>query len=97
LKKARRIHIGGYALAASVITLVLTGVVWINTARHYAQREEELIQKIDQNRQILSELARNGSKLKLQSGRKASGKRYLIVEPAASVWMDDQDAVVELK
>jgi len=97
LKQARRIHIGGYALAAAVITLVLTAVVWINTARHYAQREKELVQKTDQNRQILSELARNGSTLKLQNGRKASGKRYLIVEQATSVWMDDQDAVVELK
>jgi hypothetical protein len=35
LKQARRIHIGGYALAAMVLTLVLTAIIWINTSRHY--------------------------------------------------------------
>ncbi len=96
LKQARRIHIGGYALAAMVLTLVLTAIIWINASRHYAEREEQLIQQIDQNRVVLSELARKGATLKVERSRKDASKLYLIIE-RATAWTADQDAVVELK
>ena len=96
LKQARRIHIGGYALAAMVLTLVLTGVVWINAARHYAEREDELVQQIHQNRLVLSELARKRATLKVQRDRNDPSKLYLIIE-RATAWTADKDAIVELK
>jgi hypothetical protein len=96
LKQARRIHIGGYALAAMVLTLVLTGVIWFNVSRRYAERKEQLIQQIDQNRQVLSELARKGAILKVERSRKDASKLYLIIK-RASAWTADQDAVVEIK
>jgi hypothetical protein len=74
LKQARRIHIGGYVLAARVLTLVLTAVIWFNAARHFAEREEQLIQQIDQNRLVLSELARKGAALKVRRDHKDSSK-----------------------
>ncbi len=96
LKQARRIHIGGYALAAAVVTLVLTAAVWINATRHYSERAEQLIQQIDQNRVVLSELARKRTTLKVERSRKDASKLYLIIEHA-SAWTADQNAVVELK
>ena len=96
LKQARRIHIGGYALAGMVLAPVPTGIVWINASRHYAEREEQLIQQIDQNRLVLSELARNGATLKVERSRKDASKLYLIIEHATA-WTADQNAVVELK
>jgi hypothetical protein len=96
LKQARRIHIGGYALAAMVLTLVLTAIIWINASRHYTEREEQLIQQIDQNRLVLSELARKGVNLKVERSRKDASKLYLIIK-RASAWTADQDAVVEIK
>ena len=96
LKQARRIHIGGYALAAMVLTLVLTAVVWINASQHYAEREQQLIQQIDQNRVVLSELARKGTTLKVERSRRDSSKLYLIFEHATA-WTAEQEAVVELK
>ena len=96
MKQARRIHIGGYALVAMVLTLVLTVVIWINPSRHYFEREEQLIQQIDQNRVVLSELARKGANLKVERSRKDAGKLYLIIEHA-SAWTADQNAVVEVK
>jgi tRNA(Met) C34 N-acetyltransferase TmcA len=96
LKQAQRIHIGGYALGAMVLTLVLTAIIWLNAARHYSEREEQLIQKIDQNRQVLSALARKGTTLKVQRDRKDSSRLYLIIEHA-SAWTADQNAVVEVK
>ena len=96
LKQARRIHIGGYALVAMVLTLVLTAIIWFNASRHYAEREEQLIQQIDQNRLVLSELARKGAALKVQRDHKDSSKLYLLIEHA-SAWTADGDAVVEVK
>lgn len=96
LKHARRIHIGGYALTAMALTLILTGIIWFNAARHYAGREEQLIQQIDQNRLVLSELARKGASLKVERSRKDANKLYLIVRHATA-WTADRDAVVELK
>ena len=96
LKQARRIHIGGYALAAMVLTLVLTAIIWINASRHYAEREEQLIQQIDQNRVVLSELARKGATLKVERSRRDASKLYLIIGHATA-WTADQEAVVEVK
>ena len=79
-----------------VLTLVLTAIIWINASRHYAEREEQLIQQIDQNRLVLSELARKGAALKVERSRKDAGKLYLIIEHATA-WTADQDAVVEVK
>lgn len=45
LKQARRIHIGGYAFSAALITLLLPAVIWFDSARLYAQHEERLIQQ----------------------------------------------------
>ncbi|MBM3800693.1 MAG: hypothetical protein FJW26_00095 [Acidimicrobiia bacterium] len=96
LRQARRIHIGGYALAAMVLTVVLTVVIWISGARHYAEREHQLIQQIDQNRLVLAELARKGATLKVKRSPKDANQLYLIIEHATA-WTADQDAVVELK
>jgi hypothetical protein len=96
LRQARRIHLGGYALAAAVMALVLTGVVWSNAARHYARREQQLIRQIDQNRQVLGELARKGAVLELQRDPKDSRKLYLLLE-RAKAWTTDKYAVVEVK
>jgi len=96
LKEARRIHIGGYALVAMVFTLVLTAIIWFNAARHFAEREEQLIQQIDHNRVVLSELARKGAALRVERSRTDTSKLYLIIERAMA-WTADQDAVVELK
>ena len=96
LKQAGRIHIGGYALASVVLTLVLAAIIWFNAARHYAEREGQLIHQIDQNRTVLSELARKGTTLKVKRSRKDANQLYLIIEDATG-WTADHDAVVELK
>ncbi len=96
LKQARSIHIGAYALAAAVIALALTGVLWFTAARHYTQREELLIQQIDRNRQVLSELARKGEVLEMQRDPDDSRKLYLLVK-GAKAWTNEKYAVVELK
>jgi len=93
---ARRIHIGGYALAAAVITLTLTLTVWFNLARRCSDREEELIQQIDQNRQVLSELARRGAVLELQRDPADSRKLYLLMK-RAKTWTTDRHVIVEVK
>jgi hypothetical protein len=49
------IHISGYVLAGVLIALTLTVAGWLTAGQHYSQREAELIQKIDQNRQVLSD------------------------------------------
>jgi hypothetical protein len=82
--------------SAMVLTLVLTVIIWFNASRHYAEREEQLIQQIDQNRLVLSELARKGAALKMQRDHKDSSKLYLLIEHA-SAWTTDGDAVVEVK
>ena len=55
-----------------------------------------MIQQIDQNRVVLSELARKGTTLKVDRSRKNSSKLYLIIEHAIA-WTADQNAVVEVK
>jgi len=79
-----------------VLTLVLTAIIWINASPHYAKREVQLIHQIDQNRGVLSELARQGAALKVQHDHKDSSKLYLIIE-RSTAWTADQNAIVEVK
>ncbi len=79
-----------------VLALVLTAIIWINASRHYAEREEALVQRIDQNRVVLTELGRKGATLEVQRSRTDASKVYLIIEHATA-WTADQEAVVEVK
>jgi len=81
-KLARRIHIGGYALAAAVIALTLTVEGWFTAVRHYSQREAELLQQINQNRLVLSELARKNAVLQVERDPADSRKLYLLMKRA---------------
>ena len=55
-----------------------------------------LVQQIDQNRVVLTELGRKGATLEVQRSRTDASKVYLIIEHA-TVWTVDQEAVVEVK
>ena len=46
--------------------MILTLAGWFVSARHYSQRETELLQRIDQNREVLSELARKRAVLEVR-------------------------------
>jgi hypothetical protein len=96
LKLARRIHMGGYALAATVITLTLFIEGWFILDRHYTRREAELIEGIEQNRQMLRELARQGAVLQVQRDPADSEKLYLFMKRART-WTTDKYVVVEVK
>jgi hypothetical protein len=95
LKLARRIHIGGYALATILCALALTVLSWISISRHYAQRELELLRTVDQNRQILSELAHRGNDFELRRDPADGHKLYLVVN-RAKAWTKEKRAVIEL-
>jgi uncharacterized protein YoxC len=95
LKLARRIHIGAYALATILCALALTVLSWISISRHYAQREIELLRTVDQNRQILFELARRGNDFELRRDRADEHKLYLVVN-RAKAWTKEKRAVIEL-
>jgi hypothetical protein len=95
LKLARRIHIGGYALTIVLCALALTVLSWTSISRHYAQREVEVLSTLDQNRQILSELARRGNDFELRRDPADGHKLYLVVK-RAKAWTKEKRAVVEL-
>ena len=95
VKLARRIHIGGYALATALCGLTLTVLSWVCISRYYAQREIELLRTLDQNRQILSELARRGNDFELRRDPADSHKLYLVVN-RAKAWTKEKRAVIEL-
>jgi uncharacterized protein YoxC len=95
LKFARRIHIGGYALATVLCALAFSVLSWVSISRYYAQRELELLRTLDQNRQILSELARRGNDFELRRDPADSHKLYLVVN-RAKAWTKEKRAVVEL-
>jgi hypothetical protein len=96
LKLARRIHIAGYSLAAGIIAVLLAVASWFVAARHYSHREAELLQRIDQNRQVLSELARKGATLEVRRDLADSQRLYLLVKRGKS-WTTDKHVVVEVK
>jgi hypothetical protein len=95
LKLARRIHIGGYALATALCGLTLTVLSWVCISRYYAQREIELMRTLDQNRQILSELAHRGNDFELYRDPADGHKLYLVVN-RAKAWTKEKRAVIEL-
>jgi len=96
LKLARRIHIGAYGLAAVVISMTLVLASWFVAARHYSRCEAELLQRIDQNRQVLSELARKGAVLEVRRDPADSQTLYLLLK-RAKTWTTDKHVVVEMK
>jgi hypothetical protein len=96
LKLARRIHIGGYVLAAAIISVVLTLAGWFVSARYYSQREAELLQRIDHNREVVSELTRKQAMLEVRRDPADSDKVYLLVKKAKT-WTTDKHVVVEVK
>jgi hypothetical protein len=55
-----------------------------------------LIEGIEQNRQVLSELARKGAVLHVQRGHADSRKLYLFMK-RAKTWTTDKYVVVEVK
>jgi uncharacterized protein YoxC len=95
VKLARRIHIGSYALATILCALALTVLSWISISRHYAQRELELLRTLDQNRQILSELAHRGNDFELRRDPADGHKLYLVVN-RAKAWTKEKRAVIQL-
>jgi hypothetical protein len=96
LKLARRIHIGGYVLAAAMMSVVVTLAGWFVSARYYSQREAELLQRIDHNREVVSELTRKQAMLEVRRDPADSDKVYLLVKKAKN-WTTDKHVVVELK
>jgi uncharacterized protein YoxC len=95
VKLARGIHVGGYAQASVLCTLALTVLSWISISRCYAQREIELLRTLDQNRQILSELAHRGNDFELRRDPAGGHKLYLVVN-RAKAWTKEKRAVIEL-
>jgi hypothetical protein len=95
LKLARGMHIGGYALATVLCALALTLLSWISISRYYAQREIELLRTVDQNRQILTELAHRGNDFELRRDPADGHKLYLVVN-RAKAWTKEKRAVIEL-
>jgi len=96
LKLARRIHIGAYAVAAAIISVTLGLGGWFVAAQHYSDRETELFRGIDQNRQVLSELARKRAALEVRRNPADTQKLYLLVRRGKS-WTTDKHVVVEVK
>jgi hypothetical protein len=96
LKLARRIHIGAYVLASAIISVILTLAGWFVSARYYSQREGEFLQRINQNREVVSELARKRAVLEPRRDPTDSEKVYLLVKKAKT-WTTDRHLVVEVK
>ena len=96
LRLARRIHIGAYGLASALISVLLGVTSWFVAARQYSQREAQLLQGIDRNRQVMSELARKGAVLEVRRDPADSQRLYLMVKRGKS-WTTEKHVVIEMK
>ncbi len=96
---ARRIHIGGYALASLLIAAALSLISWVTIHHTYTTRIEKeraaLVQQIDKNREVLLKLARSQRTLELRQDPKRPRVSYLVMRDASGWESAQHHGVIE--
>jgi hypothetical protein len=98
---ARRIHLGGYALASLVIVIVLAAGSWLFIRSSYAQQMQRerltLVRDNEKNRQVLLRLAESGRTLELRQDPKRPQINFLFMKDASGWESDQHHGVIEFR
>ncbi len=98
---ARRIHLGGYALASLVIAIVLAAGSWLFIRNSYAQQIQRerlaLVGDNEKNRQVLLKLADSGRALELRQDPKRPRVYYLLMKDASAWESSQHHGVIEFR
>ncbi len=98
---ARKIHLGGFALASLTIAAVLATGSWLFIHNSYArqmQRERlALVSDNEKNRQVLLKLAESSRTLELRQDPKSSRVYYLFMKDASGWESTQHHGVIEFR
>jgi hypothetical protein len=98
---ARRIHLGGYALASLVIAIVLAASSWLFFHSSYIKQMEReqlaLVRNNEKNRQVLLRLAESGRTLELRQDPKRPRVYYLVMKEASGWQSSERHGVIEFR
>jgi hypothetical protein len=98
---ARRIHLGGYALASLVIAIVLAASSWLFFHSSYIKQMERerllLVSNNEKNRQVLLKLAESGRTLELRQDPKRRRVCYLVMNEASGWQSSERHGVIEFR
>ncbi len=98
---ARQIHLGGYALASLVITIVFAAGLWLFIHSSYAQQMQRerlaLVRDNEENRHVLLKLAESGRTLELREDPKRPQINLLSMKDASGWESSQHHGVIEFR